>query len=238
MIYAGNISGNKPHHRKYNVEGGVTCLAGVAIQSNADIANQSGVIPQTVEVCIGCLGVASADAASTLAQSGTTANNVNQVATIINPDAIWRTKLSAGAAEDVALVFCSAAQVANAAGDTITGAIDANMVWGYEGANAGLGMAGARMCDAAASVLLCMPYPIAALDTFLYCNFGVATRTTHFPQFTTNLTQANMQAGLVDANNINFTAIDFLLRDSSEEGRTNSFAFLISTAHAFGPGAT
>ena len=70
MIYAGNISGNKPHMRKYNVNGGAECIAGAAIQSNEITDNTSGCIPQTVELCIGCLGVAQANAVSIAAQNG------------------------------------------------------------------------------------------------------------------------------------------------------------------------
>ena len=233
MIYAGNMSGNKPYAKKYNVDGGATCLAGAAIQSQEAVGNQGGVIPHTIEVCVGCMGVASANAVSTEAQTGTTVNNAQQVSTIINPDAMWRTKFSAGAGEDVAQVICSAAQVADATGLIVTGAIDENLVWGYTGANAGLGLAGARMCDEAASVEMAMPYDIAALDEFLYSNIGIATRT-QTPQFTTNLTQINLQAGAVDNDNANFIAVDFILRDASEEGRTNSYAILIALNHAFG----
>ena len=231
MIYAGNMSGNKPYAMKFNVDGGVTCLAGVAIQSQADIADQGGVIPHTVEVCVGCMGVASADAVSTDAQTGTTVNNVQQVSTIINPDAMWRTKFSAGAGEDVAQALLTNA--ADATGLVITGGTDENLVWGYTGANAGLGLAGARMLVGAAAVDVAMPYDIAAGDTFLYSNIGIATRT-QTPQFTTNLTQINLQAGVVDNNNANFIAVDMILRDASEEGRTNSYAILIALNHAFG----
>lgn len=234
MEYAGNISGNKPHVRKYNVDGGAECLAGVAIQSQEAIADTGGCIPQTVEVCVGCLGVALADAASTDAQAAG-ANNVNQVSTIINPDAMWRTKMSAGAGEDVALAYCSAAaQTADATGLAIVGGVDENFVWGYTGANAGLGTAGMRQCTAAATLVVAMPYDIAAGDLFLQSNIGIGTWS-QTPQFTTNLTQINMQAGVVDADNANFVAVDLLLRDASEEGRTNSYALLISIDHAFGP---
>ena len=234
MEYAGNISGNKPNMKKYNVDGGAECLAGVAIQTQEAVADTGGCIPQTVEVCVGCLGVALADAASTDAQTGTTVNNVNQVSTIINPDAIWRTKFSAGAAEDVACAFCSeAAQAASADGLLITGGVDENFVWGYTGANAGLGTAGMRQCTADTVLDVGMPHDIAAGDQFLQSNIGIGTRS-QTPQFTTNLTQINLQAGVVDADNANFIAIDLLLRDASDEGRTNSYALLIALDHAFG----
>jgi hypothetical protein len=220
--------------KKYNVDGGVECLGGVAIQTQEAEADTGGCIPQTVEVCVNCLGVALANAVSTDAQTGTTVNNVQQVSTIINPDAVWRTKFSAGAVEDVAQVICSAAQAADVDGFVITGAIDENFIWGYTGANAGLGMAGMRQCTGAALLVVAMPYDIAALDTFLYSNIGIGTRS-QYPQFTTNLTQINLQAGAVDNNNANFVAVDLLLRDASEEGRTNSYAFLVSIDHAFGP---
>jgi hypothetical protein len=234
MEYAGNISGNKPHVRKYNVDGGATCLAGVAIQSQEAVADTGGCIPQTVEVCVGCLGVALADAVSTDAQTGTTVNNVQQVSTIINPDAMWRTKFSAGAGEDVAQALLTAA-ADDATGLTgVTGLVDENFAWGYTGANAGLGTAGMRQATGLSTLVVAMPYDIAAGDTFLYSNIGIGTWS-QYPQFTTNLTQINLQAGVVDNDNANFVAVDLILRDASEEGRTNSYALLVSVDHAFGP---
>lgn len=233
MIYAGNISGNKPNAKKYNVNGGAECIAGAAIQTNHAADNTSGCIPQTNVVCVGCLGVAMANAVSIAAQNGAD-DNMQQVATIINPDAIWRTKMSGDAVEDTALLFCSAAQAADGTGLVITGAIDENLVWGYEGDNAGRGMLGARQASGAAALTTAMRYDIAALDTFLYTPINVGTWS-QYPQMTAGLTQIDIDDGTIDNDNANFIAVDFILRDVSDDGRNNSYALLVAVDHAFGP---
>ncbi len=63
---------------------------------------------------------------------------------------------------------------------------------------------------------------------------GVIPRSSQYPQLTTNLTQIDIDDGTVDSDNANFIAVDFELRDVSGEGRSHSYAFLISVDHAFG----
>lgn len=231
MEYAGNVSGNKPHVRKYPVDGGKTIGAGVPIQSGESIDNNSGVIPGTTVVCVGFMGCASASTSSTAAQTGT-ANNVNVVSTIINSDAMWRAKLSGDAAEDVDLLFASAAQATSNDGLTVTGLTDKNICWAYEGANVGIDPPW-RRASGAATLTTAMPFDIVALDTFLYAPISIASRT-QYVQLTTNVTQIDIDDGTVDSDNDNFIAVDFLLRDAADEGRSNSYAFLIGVNHAFG----
>jgi hypothetical protein len=125
----------------------------------------------------------------------------------------------------------SSSQAASAAGTTITSLTDENIAWCYEGANVGTGF---RRATAANTVAVAFPYAIAAGDLFLYCPIGIGTRS-QYPQLTTNLTQLDIDDGTVDSDNANFIAVSFELNDVASEGRSNSYAHLISVDHAFGP---
>jgi hypothetical protein len=228
MEYAGNISGSKPHVRKYGVDGGVTINAGEPVCVGDATANYGGMTVASTITAVAFIGCASADATSTDAQA-TSGNNVKEVSVVINPDAMWRAKFSGAATEDTALTLLTSAS-ANAAGDTVTGASDEFFIWCYNGANVG---AGYRIADTASSVIVCFPYDIVAGDTWLQVPIGVGTRT-QYPQLTTNLTQVDASA-VVDADNANFVAVDLILRDVTDDGRNNSFALLVGVDHAFGP---
>jgi hypothetical protein len=229
MKHAGNISGGKPHYRKYGVDGGITINAGEPVVTGEAVADNGGVTVATTIAAVGFMGCAEADATSTDAQA-TSGSNVQEVSCCINPDAIWRCKLSGDAAEDVDLLLLTSA-AAVSAGTTVTGLVDENICWCYEGNNVGAGFRKATDTD---TVVVAFPNAIAAGDTWCYAPLGVGTRT-QYPQLTTNLTQIDIDDGTVDSDNANFIAIDFELGDVSNEGRSNSYALLVSVDHAFGP---
>jgi hypothetical protein len=229
MKHAGNISGGKPHMRKYGVDGGVTINAGEPVCVGDGTADHGGMTVASTVTAVSFMGVAEADATSTDAQA-TTGSNVQEVSCCINPDAMWRCKFSGDAAEDADLLLLTSAS-ANAAGDTVTSLVDENTVWCYEGNNVGTGY---RFADAANSVIVCFPYAIAAGDTWLYAPIGVGT-ITQYPQLTTNLTQIDIDDGTVDSDNANFVAVALELNDVSNEGRSNSYALLVAVDHALGP---
>ena len=230
MKHAGNISGNKPHYKKYGVDGGVTINDGEPVCVGDATADHGGMTVATTATALSVVGIAEADATSTDAQASS-GNNVEQVSCCINPDAMWRCKLSGDAAEDVDLLFASAAQAASAAGTAITSLVDENTAWCYSGNNVG---AGYRYATGTGAVTVAFPNAIAALDLFLYVPIGIGTLT-QFPQLTTNLTQIDIDDGTVDSDNDNFVAVDFELGDISNEGRSNSYALIIAVDHAFGP---
>jgi hypothetical protein len=227
--YAGNISGNKPHIRKYQVDGGVTIDAGEPVLTGDAVADNGGVTIATTIAAVSQLGVALDTATSTDAQP-TSGNNVASVSTVINPDAMWRTKFSGGATEDTALTICSAAQAASTDGLTVTGCTDLFTVWCYKGTNVG---AGWRRATDAATVVVAFPNDIAALDEFLEVPIYIGS-VSQYPQLTTNLTQIDASAA-VDNDNANYFAVDFELRDDGDDGKNNSYALLVGVDHAFGP---
>jgi hypothetical protein len=226
MEFAYTIGGGAPHVKKYIVDSAAALIQGVPIQSAAETDNNDGVIAATTTVCVGCLGVTLDAATTTAAQTGT-GDNAAYVSTIINPDAVWRAKLNAGATEDVALALITqdvASTTGLGPGSTCT---DEFMVWGYEGANAGF----YRRTTAADTVVIAFPYDIAVGDTFIETSTVIA-EATQWPTLTTLLTQVDASAA-VAASNDNFTVVEQDLNDVSNDGRNNSFTYLTAADHAF-----
>jgi hypothetical protein len=228
MEWAYNLSGGGCVQKKYRVDGGTSVIAGVPICSNSVTANGDGVAVGTTTTAIAMLGCSLDTASSTDAQLTTGADNADTIAVIVNPDACWQAKFTEGATEDTALTIITqttADTTGTAPGPTTT---DEFEVWGYTGANAGY----SRRCDAANSVVNAFPFDIAAGDQFLEagCVIGAAD---HFPQLSTLLTQYNANAA-ADTDNDNFVVVEMLLRDSTHDGRNNSYAIMAAATHAFG----
>ena len=223
--YYGNISGNKTNVRKYAVDGGITIDAGEPVISGVDVAANGGATTASTTAAAAMLGFAIDSATSTDAQTGTATDNVNSVTTIVNPDALWRALLSNDASDSTALVVCSAAQAANAAGTTVTGATDEATIWGYTGANSGK----VRRATDAATTVVAFPHDIAALDTFLETlvapGYGSQMATLN-----TSLTQVAARTAVATTD---YGVFELLLRDSANDGTTNSFAILFAGDHAF-----
>lgn len=168
----------------------------------------------------------------TVAATGITNNSAIFVKAIVNPDAVYRAKLSGGATADTAL-STTATTAADSTGVTLTGTttIDDGVVWGYDGGNARIFR---RADDTAGSVSINFPNAVASGDRFLCANAfmgacGVTTQA--FFDLTSNFAQIN--AVTVDSDNDNFLVVDWELRDVSEAGTTNSFYHIVPNNHGF-----
>jgi hypothetical protein len=237
MEVAYTIGGGGLHVKNYQMEASAI-NTGVPVLSDGDTANTSGVIPATITSALNCIGV-SVDtnrAASTLAQVTSGAgdrsdgNNASFVKVCINPDAVYRAKLSGGTTEDTALAVITqaAADTAGTAPGGGTPAVtDEAVVWGYTGANIGHW----RMSDAANSVLLAFPNDIAAGDEFLEALIFIGSPD-EAPTLTAAFTQVN--AATASAGNNNFIIVEWEIRDAGGDGRTNSYALMLAQDHVFG----
>jgi hypothetical protein len=230
MEYYGNISGAKPHIRKYQVDGGVTIAAGTPVVTDADTADSGGVINGTTTAMAHGLGV-SVDAATSTDAQPTTGNNVSSVTVVCNPDALWRCKLSNDASDDTALVTPSTAQAASTDGLTVTGATDEATIWAYRGANIGTGW---RRATAANTVVVAFPNNIAALDVFLETLIFIGAGS-QMITLNTSLTQAAARTAVATTD---YGCFDLLLRDEADSGTTNSYAIMFCNDHAFKPSGT
>ncbi len=209
---------------------------GVPVLSDGDTLNSSGVIPATTTSALNCIGV-SVDqnrTASTLAQVASGAgdlsdgNNASFVKVICNPDAVYRAKFSGGSTEDTALAIVgqdTEDSTGLAPGATVT---DKAVVWGYTGANVGH----YRWSDATDSVLMAFPNDIASGDEFLQALGSFIGSNDEAPTLTAAFTQVD--ATTTGSTNSNFIVFGLELRDKGDSGRTNSFALLVMSDHAFG----
>jgi len=229
MEFAYCLNGGAPLVRKYITDSAATLNPGVPLQSDAETADNDGIIAATTVVCVGCMGVClDSDGSTTTAAQTGTGDNAAYVSTIISRDAVWRAKLSGDGSTDTAISVITQAALdtgGTAPNGTVT---DEFMVWGYSGANEGI----ERRADTANSVLIAFPYDIAAGDTFLQTSTVIA-EATQWPTLTQAFTQVNAAAA-VTAGSDNFTVVEQRLNGISNNGRTNSFTYLISASHAFG----
>jgi hypothetical protein len=229
MEFAYTIGGGAPHVKKFIVDSAAAIIAGVPLQSNMETADADGCIVATTTTCVGCLGV-SLDAGTTTAGqlAGHTGDNAAYISTIINPDAVFRAKLSGAAAEDTAITLITQDIVSTTGLGPGSSVTDEFVVWGYEGANEGI----VRRATDTDTVVIAFPYDIAVGDTFLETSTNVADAA-HWPTLSTLTTQVRTDAAIAAAND-NFTVVEQQLRGISESGQTNSFTFLVAASHAFG----
>jgi len=239
MDIAFTIGGGGLHMRNYQMEA-TAINNGVPVMSDGDTLNTSGCLPVSTTSALNCIGL-SVDqnrTASTLAQVAATGgdlsdgNNASFVKVCINPDAVFRAKLSGGATEDTALgvitqTTADATGLALAVGSSPT-VTDKAVVWGYEGANVGH----YRWSDEASSVLMAFPNDIAAGDTFLEALGCFIGSNDEAPTLSAAFTQIASQT--TGGTNSNFIVLDLELRDVNDDGRNNSFALLVASDHAFG----
>ncbi len=226
MEWAYNIGGSTPHIKKYRIDGGTTVLQGVPVASSI-AADADGVIVVTTAAAIACLGITTDTATGTNAQA-TTGDNAGFVSVVINPDAVYRCKLNAGATEDTALDLKTATS-ASADGLLIPTVTDEYVVWGYDGANVGH----VRKASGATAVVQAFPFDIAIGDRFLSCQPEIGDYT-QFPVLTTLVTQCDATATASDTGNDNFLPVELHLRTNADDGQNNSFVLFHAVSHAFG----
>ncbi len=184
------------------------------------------------ELAIVGLTVGLAGQTIAIADSGMTDNADLFVRTIVNPDAVYRAKLSGGSTADTALTI-STNTSEDTTGVTITGGalIDDGTVWAYSGGNLGQ----LRRADTTTAVSINFIDTIKVGDAFLSApgfpgSAEVVTQA--FFDLTTNVDQVNASAS--DGDNGNFLLIDGEFSDITDEGTTNSFYHIFPVSHAFG----
>ena len=216
------------------IGGGYPWLANVTIGADvregvpllAAVTTDDGAIECTATAAADAIGVCQETVTHVTAQQ-TDASDAERVAkVIVNPDAVWKAKMSGAAAEDTAMVLFTVDTV-DSAGTSVetdgdaTHALDGT-IWGLSGANKGR----KRKVDATSgnhfSVLV--PFePIAVGDTFLafptfpFCN-------TNNIQLTTNLTQVRDDIAVG-------TGIEAIMVGGEFNGRNDSFAYLMFNDH-------
>ena len=155
------------------------------------------------------------------------------VSVIINPDAVYKAKMSGGSTSNTAITT-QTNTVADTTGLLTTLALgtayDDGYIWGYEGANAGHLRKVTAVAGTNETPIIAFPHDIAVGDTFLAATFGPGALNGF--QLTTTLEQIDVTADIQSTDN--FRCIEFEVRDASDSGKTNSYAYFNIFDHLFG----
>lgn len=237
MQYAYSLTGNStPVMKKYQVA--ATAAAGVPLLIPA--AGGAGLATSTTTSAANMVGVTLDSATYVTAQQTDGTSAEREVTMIVNPDAVWRIKMSGGATEDTALTLYDVT-TASTDGLTITTGdawnsptYDEGVVWGYDGANAGSFRKITSVGATAGTVTVAFDQDTVVGDNFLRAPYWPCQGTTI--QLTTNLTQAD--ASIAVGTGAAFVPVELYLRDITDSGQTNSFVLACSGDHVWGPRPT
>ena len=240
MDFGYDLSGiSTPILKKYPVAATNTVL-GVPYLKAA--ANGSGIVLSALGGGVDFIGV-NIDAAGTYvtAQQSDNSDTERLTTLVVNPQAVFRARLSGGAASGTALT-AQAITTASADGlsvitsgfDPASPTMDEGMVWGATGANAGIGRKITQVASNDATVVVSFPNDIAVGDTFFYV--GISPLSTITVQLTTELTEIDATAAISgDAPAI---CVEMILNDSANNGDRESYAFIQFADHLLGATVT
>jgi len=237
MEVSGFFSGGAPVIKKYQI-GEAMPDSGVPVIIAA--AGTAGLALPTTAAAADLVGI-TIDAKATLVTAQQTDNSDPErvVSVVTNPDILIRAKLSGGATEDTALLQ-GTVDTASTTGLDVNTEIDytnfdEGSIFCFSGANTDI-LRRIGVGDATdATVVVAFPIDIAVGDVFLHVPY--APGSDQFVQLTTLFTQLDASA-TVDTNNNNFRVIELDMRDSSDDGRNNSFALITPFDHLFAAGGS
>lgn len=231
------MSGGAPLVKKYQGSAAMT-TAGVPVSGAGISTNDIGqiIVVGTTSIDGGLVGVTLDTPGTTPAATGLTDSDIS-VSVIVNPDAVWRARMSGGAASSTAVTIDDTSG-ASADGTVLTGVTtrDDGMVWCYEGANIGHFR---RADDASGSVAMNFPNPVATGDTFLAApgcpgaGFADSNANLIFLTLTTELDQIRVDAA-GSATLDNYLVVDMEMNNITNEGENNSFYHVVPNAHLYG----
>ncbi len=231
MEYAYQLSGaSAPLMKKFQI-GATVSNANIPLLMPA--AGGAGLALSTTTSAADMVGVCLDTATYVTAQQTDGTSAERTVSVIINPDAVWRIRLSGGATKDTALTL-QEITTASTTGLVITTAaewssptFDEGTVWGYDNANAEAVRKIISVTSTAGTVANAFDNDTAVGDNFLRVPF--APMQGNDIQLTTDLTQAD--ASIAVGTGAEFKPVELLLRGIAEEGRTNSYVFAMSDDH-------
>ena len=230
MEVNGLLSGGAPVVKKYQIN---ATVSNVGVPLLIGGANEAGLDLPTTTAAADVVGL-NLDTATYSTTQGTGSSSAESlVSVVINPDAIYRARMSGGATEGTALTLYDVT-TANAAGTTITTGddhtspeFDEGVVWGYDGAN----VSQSRKITSTTSTAMVVTVPFdndtIVGDNFLRAPYWAMQGVT--VQLTTNFYEAD--ASIVVATGAPFLPIDMELNDISSEGRNTSYVHMIAGDH-------
>ncbi len=237
MQYAYSLTGNScPVMKKYQVA--ATAIKGIPLLIPA--AGGAGLATSTTTSAANMVGVTLDGATYVTAQQTDGTSAEREVTMIVNPDAVWRIKMSGGATEDTALTLLPVT-TASTSGLAVTTAsewssptFDEGVTWGYDGANAGSNRKITSVSSTAGTVTVAFDQDTAVGDNFLRAPYW-PTQSVAI-QLSTLLTQAD--ASIAVGTGAALVPVELYLRDITDSGQTNSFVYAVSGDHVWGPRPT
>jgi len=237
MEFAYTLNGNTPMRKSFQI-GEAMATAGVPVVVGG--GGNHGIALASTTAAVNQIGV-TVDAQATLVTAQQTDNSdpTRMVSVIISPDAVFRARLSGGAAENTALTQYTVSTASTTGLVVTTGdswsspTFDEGTLWGFDGSNTGVERKITSVGTTAATLLVALTNDTAVGDNFL--RVPLTPGELQHVQLTTLLTQINASVA-VDTNNANFIPVDLELRDSSDSGATNSNALVIQFDSVFSGG--
>jgi len=237
MEYAYSLTGNSvPVMKKYQVA--ADAIAGIPLLIPA--AGGAGLATSTTTSAANMVGVTLDGATYVTAQQTDGTSAEREVTMIVNPDAVYRMKMSGGATEDTALTLLPVT-TASTDGLAVTTAsawnsptYDEGVAWGYDGANAGSYRKVTSVSATAGTVTVAFDQDTAVGDNFLRAPYWPCQSTNI--QLSTLLTQAD--ASIAVGTGAEFVPVELDLRDITDSGQTNSFVYAVAGDHVWGPRPT
>lgn len=226
------INGSKHHVKKYQI--GAT-VANVGVPLLVPAASGAGVVLATTTGAANMVGCNLDTATYVTAQQTDGTSAERTVSIVVNSDMVYKALLSGAAAEGTALTLfdvttASTDGLAITTGDAWNSpTYDEGVVWGYDGANPGQARKLTSVSATAGTVTVAFDRDTVVGDNFLRAPFWPTGTTT--AQLTTNLYQVD--ASIAVGTGAEFECIELTLNDLNENGRTNSYVFLVSRSHWF-----
>jgi hypothetical protein len=232
MEFAYAISGASPHLKKYQIAATVSNAGVPLLIPAADGAGLAAATTTSMADLVGC-NIDTATYVTAQQTDGTSAERT--VSVIVNPDAVWKALMSGGATEGTALTLydvttASSTGLVVTTGDSWTSPeFDEGVVWDYDGANVGQARKITSTSSTAATVTVAFNNDTVVGNNFMRAPYWPPQTLT--VQLTTNLYQAD--ASIAVATGAQAKAIELILNDLSESGRTNSYVLFVSTDHVY-----
>jgi hypothetical protein len=229
------LNGGSTRIIKYPIA--ATTIANIMLLKPA--AGGNGLAQSTATSCADAVGLSLDSGTYGTAQNADGSNPESQVSVIVNPDAVYRIKLSGGSSNGTALSK-QTVTTASTTGLAVTTAaawssptFDEGTVWGYSGANVGPEAIRkiTSVSSTAGTVSVAFANDIAVGDEFLRAPFALftvsLTLTSTLDQVDCSVALSASAAELIPINNLG------LLRDVGSDGTTNSFIDCIAGDHMF-----
>lgn len=232
MDFSFSFGGSAPIIKKYQI-GEAMSTAGVPVLVPT-LADTDGLLLCSTTAAADAVGVTmDAQATRNTAQQTDNSDPAVYVSVIVNPDAVYRAKLSGGATSNTVLPTQTNTVASTTGLLTTLGlgtAYDDGYIWGYSGANVTILRKVTGVAGTNETPIVAFPFDIAVNDTFLAATFGPAELAGM--QLTSTLEQINATADLQSTDN--FRCVDFEQKDATEEGNGNSYAYITIFDHIFG----